>query len=207
MKGNSFLSGGIFGLLIFIGIIYLLIKTRILLYLVLGVVLIILIFIIVIVVKNKKIQKQINDANMSNQDFKNIIRVNRNKIGNLRSFIFRIDDRAVKADVTEIADSSKWIIDNLEKNPSDLNGTKRFINYYLDATINIIKKYVEFQKGEGYTEEQMKSLEKSKETIKLINKSLKQQKMKLLDNDFLDLKVEMEVLEKTLKVEGEINQD
>ena len=207
MKNNSFLSGGFIGLLIFIGVIYLLIKTKILLYLVIGILLIGIIIIIIKLVKNKDKQKQINEANMSNKDFEEIIRINRNKIGNLRSYIFRIDDEVVKKHVTEMAESAKWIIDNLEKNPNDLRGTKRFINYYLGATINIVKKYVEFQRGNGYSDDQKESLVKSKSTIELINKSFFKQKNKLLDNDFLDLKVEMEVLEKALKVEGEIEED
>jgi 5-bromo-4-chloroindolyl phosphate hydrolysis protein len=207
MKDNSILSGGLFGLLIFAGVIYLLIKTRILLYIVIGIVVFVIGIIVVMLVKDSKKQKQINEANMTIQDFKKMINVNRNKVGKLRSFIYRIDDESVKTHVTQMTESAKWIVDNLEKNPNDLNGTKRFKNYYLDASINIVKKYVEFQNGDGLTDEQMNSLIKSKDTIALINQSFKKQKVKLLDNDFLDLKVEMEVLERTLKVEGEMQED
>jgi len=157
-------------------------------------------------VKNKKEKELINEANMSVKDFEQLISSNRRKIGKLRSNIYRIRDTEVKNNVSQIADSSKWIIDNLEKNPSDLNGTKRFLNYYLDATINIVTNYVVLMSGEGYSEKQKNALEKSKDTILLINESFKKQKTKLLDNDFLDLKVEMEVLERALKVDGGIEE-
>jgi 5-bromo-4-chloroindolyl phosphate hydrolysis protein len=130
----------------------------------------------------------------------------KNKIAVVKYYSQNIDDRAMKDKLKKICDSGEWIVNYLRKNPEDIQTSNKFLNYYLDTTLNIVKKFQALEKGKGFTQEQLAQLDKAKKVIDTIGESFEKQVSKIVEDDFMDLSVEMEVLEKTLKSEGMLDE-
>ena len=88
------------------------------------------------------------------------------------------------------------------KSIKDIKRARQFVNYYLDSTVKIVTRYVELSNTQVITPETEKSLKKVEELMRTVKVSFEHQLQQLLEDDLLDLDTEVEVLKKTLKMEG-----
>lgn len=124
------------------------------------------------------------------------------KLKTLESNKNRIKKAQVRSKLDEICSSVRKILDNFKKDPKDIKAAKNFLNYYLDATITLVEKYVDLSSKEARSQNIEETLAKAENLLDVIKESFKKQYIKLLDDDVMNLDVEIEVLEKTLKMEG-----
>ena len=124
------------------------------------------------------------------------------KLGFINAIAYRIQNEEIKQEIKKISKSAKWILDYLKKSPQDARTARKFLNYYMDTTLNIVQMYQNLEGGIGYSEDQQAKLKKAKDVIMLLNKSFDKQIQKIVEDDFMDLHVEMEVLEKIMHSEG-----
>jgi 5-bromo-4-chloroindolyl phosphate hydrolysis protein len=93
-------------------------------------------------------------------------------------------------------------LDTIQEDPTKLKPSQQFLNYYLDATVNILTKYVDLAGKDVRDAEIQKSLLKVETTLITIKDAFDKQLAKLLSNDAMNLDVEIQVLEQTINSEG-----
>ncbi len=124
------------------------------------------------------------------------------KLRNIRSNTRLISDNAVAEKVQTICKTGLEIFDYIEKNPDDINKARQFINYYLDTTEKIVLQYVELSSKKNPGEDVLNTLKKVEDVLDSILKTYDKQLKNLLEDDLLDLNTEIQVLEKTIQLEG-----
>ncbi len=110
----------------------------------------------------------------------------------------RIENTEFNNRIVRICHEARSVLEIIEQDPGDIRRARKFLNVYLDGARRV---------SEGYanTHERMNSeqLEDNfREILQTIETVFKEQKQKLLENDFFDLDVQMEVLATQLKREG-----
>lgn len=130
---------------------------------------------------------------------KKILKNGKTKIQILRDSAGNIKESAIKSEIIKIAGTAEKIFQDFSRDPKDIKAARQFITYYLDAAINVIKQYSDLSDN---APDKKAFQAKVTELLKTINTSFETQLKKLYEDDFLNLAVEMKVLEKTIKSEG-----
>ncbi len=142
------------------------------------------------------------EAGINPREAQRVIDECTDKVREIRAMTIRIRDNAIAEEVRGIARAAMNIVDNFRKDPKDIKRARQFVNYYLDATVKIVTRYVELSNAQVITPEVEKSLKKVEEIVQSIRKTFEKQHEMLLQDDLLDLDTEVEVLKKTMKLEG-----
>ena len=124
------------------------------------------------------------------------------RLRNIRSQTRLIADNEIAGKIQDICKTGLDIFDYIQKNPDDLTKAKQFINYYLDATEKIVKKYVELLSKKERNSEIDAAISNVESVLDSIKETYTKQLHNLLEDDLLDLNTEIKVLEKTIKLEG-----
>jgi len=123
--------------------------------------------------------------------------------------IKKLSDKITKKEITsitsDIISELKEIADNIKKDPSDVKPGGNALIYYIDTTVKILNLYTGLH-GKKVLDENMKtSIQRTESVMVQIRDVLRQENIRLLENDFLDLDTEIKVLEKTIKFEGRVS--
>lgn len=108
----------------------------------------------------------------------------------------------IKNKVHEIGDLVEEIIKEIIRDPDDYKRAKQFLNYYLETTAKIFKKYEELDVMGVTATNVQSSKERAVKMMDTLIDAFKKQLAKLKENDVMQMEVEMDVLEKTLRMEG-----
>lgn len=108
----------------------------------------------------------------------------------------------VREKIDALCGLADQIIDTVRKNPQSMKLARKFLSYYLDATVKIVRRYTELTAVQVRTPEIEESLHKVEDMLDIIKNTFEKQLGKLLEDDILDLDTEISVLEKTIKSEG-----
>ncbi len=139
---------------------------------------------------------------ISESEARKVINQSQDKVREIRAMTMRIKDNRVADEVRGICKAAQDIIENFKKDPKDIKRARQFVNYYLDSTVKIVTRYVELTHTQVMTPETEKSLKKVEELMGTVKLSFEKQLQQLLEDDLLDLDTEVDVLKKTLKMEG-----
>lgn len=160
----------------------------------------------------RKIIKWIQDkiAASGNDEFvddtderaKQAVKEGMDKLRKIRNNTRMIKNNDVAEKIQEICRVGVDILENIKQHPEDLRRAKQFLNYYLDTTEKIVKQYVELSQKRDKNDEINESLAKAEEVLSTIGDTYKKQLHTMMENDVLDLNTEIEVLRKTMKLEG-----
>ncbi len=123
------------------------------------------------------------------------------KVNKIRYFGSKIANRNVKLKADAICGLAAKIFDDIRKDPRDVKPAKKFLGYYLDATANILEKYLDISEKQLASAEVNERLRKSEETLEMIRAAFERQLTRLTENDIMDLDSEISVLQNTLKME------
>lgn len=132
---------------------------------------------------------------------KSIIKDGRKKVRKMRHYAKKIESEKVNKKIEDICCIVENIYKDFEHDPKDVKAARQFLNYYLDATLKIIMQYYNLSKQPSLTETEQKTFKKVEKTLNTIEKTFEQQLKKLYEDDFFDLDTEIEVLEKTMKLD------
>jgi 5-bromo-4-chloroindolyl phosphate hydrolysis protein len=124
------------------------------------------------------------------------------KIKQLQAYTALVGNTTVKEKLGQITMMVKDIFANIKKDPKNIRYAKQFLSYYLDTTINIVKKYAELSAQNIRTPEIQGTLLKAENMLGSIENAFQEQKARLLRDDVMELDVEIGTLEKTLIAEG-----
>lgn len=123
------------------------------------------------------------------------------KVNKIRYYGSKIANRNVKMKADAICSLAGKIFDDIRKDPRDVKPAKKFLGYYLDATANILEKYLDISEKLLASAEVNERLRKSEETLEMIRAAFERQLGRLIENDIIDLDSEISVLQNTLKME------
>lgn len=139
---------------------------------------------------------------VSKADYELAIREARAKHRILTNEAFKITNMQARKKVDQVADVIQRILDDLKTDPSDFRQARQFLDYYLDATVKIVQRYVELYGKGGNDPAIQESLRRVEDTLDTIRAAFEKQLALLLENDKLDLDTELTVLRRTIELEG-----
>lgn len=148
---------------------------------------------------NRSLNKSENRANNLAENEIAEAKVKLKKVQHLGS---QIANTNIKTKVAAVCSNSEKIFEDMRRDPRDIRPAKRFLDYYLDASANILQKYLDITRMGLNTSESNNKIEMIEVTLDTTVKAFEQQLVRLMENDFIDLDAEISVLESTLKMNG-----
>lgn len=130
------------------------------------------------------------------------LKMGKQRISELDELNSKIKDDSIKQKIFEIREIIIKIFENFKKDPNDVNISRQFLNYYLESTVKILKKYRELSEQKIITTELTDSLKKVESILDTLKNAYYNHYEKLIQNDIMDLDAEVKVLEQTIKLEG-----
>jgi 5-bromo-4-chloroindolyl phosphate hydrolysis protein len=124
------------------------------------------------------------------------------KLKEIQGYTERVDRADFKRKLKLFCQRGRQICEEIERDPRGLKSIRSFMGYILETTGKIVKSYIELSSHRVVSESVGTTLDKLEHSIDLVNKALDVQLTKLLQNDMLNLDVELDVLRKTLSMEG-----
>ncbi len=126
----------------------------------------------------------------------------KHKLNLLKGYAYKISDINVRKEADDIGAITDRILQDIRQDPKDLRRARQFLNYYLDATVKILRRYVDISSRGLSGGEIDVTLKKVENSLSTIHKAFEKQLAKLMEDDVMDLDTEVEVLERTIRMEG-----
>ena len=108
---------------------------------------------------------------------------------------------AITENTQRLYETGERILSYLRTNPQKITIARRFINYYLDTASGILRKYIAVQDTQLETEEMTRLRSKTESALVILNDAFKKQFERLMENEIMDIDSDIDLLEKTLKME------
>lgn len=150
----------------------------------------------------KSYELKINTGSIDEKNVRKILLEVKDKLNEIKVHSTAIKNGKIKNKIDEIANVVQKMYSNFEKDPEDIRKARQFILYYLESTAKIIRLYVELSSQDSNSKEIKASLERAETVLDVILHAFQVQHSRLLSNDVMDFNTEIEVLEKTLKMES-----
>lgn len=127
---------------------------------------------------------------------------NRKILKQIQKDILEIKDVETKQQATKACEKAERIIEMMEKEPEKARNDKLFSIYFLRTFQSLVSQYVDIN-DQGIKEITIRPVnERLVKKFELLENAFEKILLKLLEDDFMDLEVEMDVLEKMVKSEG-----
>jgi 5-bromo-4-chloroindolyl phosphate hydrolysis protein len=139
---------------------------------------------------------------ISREEFDDALREGSRKLVLLRKAAARVSDSHVRGKAHGVCDAAARILSEIRQDPADLRKARNFLDYYLEATINVVERYVSLSARGVKTPEMQSALQRAEASLDTIRSAYDKQLVQLLENDVMDLDVELRVLERTIEMEG-----
>ena len=120
----------------------------------------------------------------------------------IRALARRIRKPSILARIKEIDAAIGKILGVIRKDPSKLRAARQFLDYYLDATIQILTKYADISSQDLKDATIQASLARVEGMLGTIKDAFDAQLAKLLTDDAMDLDAALETLKQTIEMEG-----
>jgi 5-bromo-4-chloroindolyl phosphate hydrolysis protein len=146
--------------------------------------------------------RAIEGSGVDAADLEKTLREAKSKQMQMQNEAFRITKPEIRKLVDGIADATGRIIDEVRRDPKDLRNAYQFFGYYLDASLKIVKRYVELAATPNPAEDVSAACARVEGELSTIKDAFEKQLVLLRENDMIDLDVELTVLKKTIEMEG-----
>lgn len=135
-------------------------------------------------------------------DLKSSLDAGDKKLSEIRALERKIQKPSMLSKMKEIEDLIEKILVDIKRDPAKLHNARQFLDYYLDATIQILTKYVEISSQNVKDSSIQASLTKVEGILGTIKDAFDAQLAKLLSNDVMDLDSTVQTLKQTIEMEG-----
>lgn len=125
----------------------------------------------------------------------------RSDLNDIKKATASITEPDVRANAEKLYDTGKKILEYLNENPGKVKLARRFFTYYLDTASRLLTRYVDFSKTGLRSGEVTGILEKTEESLPLLNSAFEKQFANLMEGELLDVESDIELLRTTLKME------
>ena len=113
-----------------------------------------------------------------------------------------IPDKALTADIDRMSAASDSIIAELTKHPEKAKSARRFLNYYLPSSVQLLRSYADTLKVEDAGEHQAAIRREIEDKADTVAAAFENQLDRLYAAEALNVSAQAEVLEEVLKSEG-----
>lgn len=114
----------------------------------------------------------------------------------------KIDNANLREDITYVCDISDRILKSLKENPKKTGQVRKFIDYYLPFTLNILTQYNKIE-DQGLTSVESKEfMEKVEMMIGRVKEACEIQLNNMYESDLLNTNADIKVFETMLKTDG-----
>lgn len=157
--------------------------------------------------RQRRAAAAIPDANLdglgiTQEQFKAALAQGAGKLVKLKQATGAVRDESVRAKANAVCDAVARILTDIREDPKDLRPARKFLDYYLDATITVVERYNALASKGVTSDEARESLTRAENSLDTIRSAYEKQLEQLLENDVMDLDTELQVLERTIKMEG-----
>ncbi len=135
-------------------------------------------------------------------EFKRLLLEAKQDLDLLRTATKQISNLPLRHQSQQLYRSGVRILEYLEKNPDRIPAARRFLGYYLTTAVDILRKYIPFQKSGLKTDEVKQVTDATKKALPVLLEAFEAQFTTLMQNDILDIESDIKVLELTRKSEG-----
>lgn len=114
----------------------------------------------------------------------------------------KIDNKTLRDDITYVCDTSDKILTSLKENPKKTSQVRKFIDYYLPFTLNILTQYNKIE-DQGLTSVESKEfMDKVETMIGRVKEACEIQLNNMYETDLLNTNADIKVFETMLKTDG-----
>lgn len=113
-----------------------------------------------------------------------------------------IPDRELVAQLRRLQRTAKNLLNHLEKNPERIALAYKFIDYYQDRAVKIVKQYRELEETELSTDKIQDLKQRMKQTLAALDEAYQDQFEHILNDQIISADAELKVMEQQLNAEG-----
>ena len=113
-----------------------------------------------------------------------------------------LSDRELSAQLKRLQRTAKNLLSHLEKNPERIALAYKFIDYYQDRAVKIVKQYRELEETELSTDRVRELKARMKQTLAALDEAYQDQFEHILNDQIISADAELKVMEQQLNAEG-----
>lgn len=112
-----------------------------------------------------------------------------------------LDKPGVRDAVARLCDTAERILDEIATRPTKVGAARSFLVYYLDAADRIVRGYADLGTRGVRSPEIDRTLTRAEESLATVQQAFDRQLAAMLDDKLLDLDSELDLLEKTVRMD------
>ena len=142
------------------------------------------------------------------QELEKILSDAKDDLGYLRSYssMDTNNNIEVQTEIDSLVKLGSGIINKMEQNPKLISKSRHFLTYYVDRARKIVENYDELREGYISDPKFLKIEESTIDSLKLLNQVFKSTRDDIYKSKLLELEVENDLLEKTVKMGRSLNE-
>ena len=113
-----------------------------------------------------------------------------------------LSDRELSNQLRRLQRTAKNLLNHLEKNPERIALAYKFIDYYQDRAVKIVKQYQELEETELSTNKVQELKARMKQTLAALEEAYQDQFEHVLNDQIISADAELKVMEQQLNAEG-----
>ena len=113
-----------------------------------------------------------------------------------------ISDRELATQLRRLQRTAKSLLNHLEKNPERIALAYKFIDYYQDRAVKIVKQYQELEETHLSTDKIQDLKQRMKQTLAALDDAYQDQFEHILNDQIISADAELKVMEQQLNAEG-----
>jgi len=160
----------------------------------------VLVYISLILILSGKSRSQGNYSDIEYENIQDILKENKQKIKEVCKDV-EVLNGDIKIKVEKLCEMSEQILENVKRSPQNIKSVRRVFSYYLETTDKILDMYTELSTNHIQSSEMKARLRKIENTLDLTIIAFQQYIEKSMETQVVNLDIEIELLEKTIKME------
>lgn len=113
-----------------------------------------------------------------------------------------IENESIKNNIKSICETSNKIVMALKENPKKIKQVKKFIDYYLPFTLNILTQYNTIEDKELTSRESIEFMNRVEKMLDRVREACESQLNNMYEVDLLNTNADIKVFETMLKTDG-----
>ena len=118
-----------------------------------------------------------------------------------------IENTSISDNIDSICNTSDEIIETVRKNPKKITQIRRFIDYYLPFTVDILEQYNTIEDRKLTSTKSKDFMKKTEELISRVNEACDEQLNNLYEGEIINTNASIKVFEDMLKSDGLVDDD
>ncbi len=136
-----------------------------------------------------------------------LVKSGKDNIDKMRRYKNLIDSKGMSEYIDSICNTSDKIIDAVRENPKKINQIRKFIDYYLPFTLDILDQYNTIEDRKLTSAKSKIFMKKTEELISRVDEACLEQLNDLYEGELINTNASIKVFEDMLKSDGLVDDD